>query len=257
MRKLGIGALVAALAAIGVGACSLDAGTGPGQVNVPVAHPENGRPILFVGNSLTYVNDLPGILQAMADSAGGKKLAVATVAFPNYALEDHWAEGTAVAAIKGGGWEFVIMQQGSSALISSRVSLRQWTGNFATEIRKVKAQTGLYMVWPQSDRQFDFQDVITSYTLAASDVDGTLFPVGAAWLAVWKRDPSVALYSADGLHPSIEGSYLAAAVMYAKLYGKSPVGLPARLRLHSGATVSVEKSLAALLQAAAAEVTGT
>ncbi len=148
------------------------------------------------------------------------------------------------------------MQQGSSALVSSRVNLRQWTGNFATEIRKVKAQPGLYMVWPQLDRQFDFQDVITSYTLAATDVDGTLFPVGSAWLAVWKRDPSVALYSADGLHPSIAGSYLAAAVMYAKLYRKSPAGLPAGLRLHSGATVSVEKGLAALLQAAAAKVTG-
>lgn len=257
MQKSGIGALVLALFAIGVGACSLDAGTGPGLNKIPVAHPEEGRPILFVGNSLTYVNDLPGILQAMGDSAGGRKLAVATVAFPNYALEDHWAEGTALAAIKGGGWEFVIMQQGSSALVSSRVNLRQWTGNFATEIRKVDAQPGLYMVWPQSDRQFDFQDVITSYTLAAADVDGTLFPVGSAWLAVWKRDPSVALYSADGLHPSIEGSYLAAAVMYAKLYEKSPVGLPARLRLRSGATVSVEKGLAALLQAAAAEVTGT
>jgi hypothetical protein len=149
------------------------------------------------------------------------------------------------------------MQQGSSALPDSRVNLRQWTKNFSAEIRKVNSQPGIYMVWPQADRQFDFQDVITSYTLAASDVNGTLFPVGAAWLAVWKRDPSVALYSPDGLHPSIAGSYLAAAVMYAKLYAKSPVGLPAAVRTHSGATVSVSKELAALLRAAAAEVTGT
>lgn len=257
MRKLGIGALLAVITATITGACSLDTPLAPGSGTIPVAHPENGRPILFVGNSLTYVNDLPGILQAMADSAKGKKLDVATVAFPNYALEDHWAEGSALQAIRGGGWEYVIMQQGSSALLESRVNLRQWTKNFAAEIRKVNAEPGLYMVWPQSDRQFDFQDVITSYTLAASDVNGTLFPVGAAWLAAWKRDPSVALYSPDGLHPSIAGSYLAAAVMYAKLYAKSPVGLPAALRLHSGATVSVSKDLAALLQAAAAEVTGT
>jgi hypothetical protein len=257
MKKLGISALLAVLVAAITGACSLDTTLAPGSGDVPVAHPENGRPILFVGNSLTYVNDLPGILQAMADSAGGAKLAVATVAFPDYALEDHWAQGSAVKAIKGGGWEYVIMQQGSSALPDSRINLRQWTKNFAAEIRKVSAQPGLYMVWPQSDRQFDFQDVITSYTLAASDVNGTLFPVGSAWLAAWKRDPSIALYSPDGLHPSIAGSYLAAAVMYAKLYGKSPVGLPAGLRLHSGATVSIDRNLAALLQAAAAEVTGT
>lgn len=256
MRKIGFSALLALAAAALCGACLNDP-LDPGLGTVPVAHPENGRPILFVGNSLTYVNDLPGILQAMADSAGGAKLAVASVAFPDFALEDHWAQGSALRAIQGGGWEYVIMQQGSSALLESRINLRQWTKNFATEIRKVNAQPGLYMVWPQSNRQFDFQDVVTSYTLAASDVNGTLFPVGSAWLAVWKRDPSVALYSSDGLHPSIAGSYLAAAVMYAKLYGKSPVGLPAALRLHSGATVSVEKNLAALLQASAAEVTGT
>lgn len=256
MRKFGISALLAVSAVALSGACSLDVPLSPGQV-VPVAHPENGRPILFVGNSLTYVNDLPGILQALADSAGGARLAVETVAFPDYALEDHWVEGTALAAIKGGGWEYVIMQQGSSALLESRINLRQWTKNFSAEIRKVNATPGIYMVWPQSDRQFDFQNVITSYTLAASDVGGTLFPVGSAWLAVWKRDPSVALYSPDGLHPSIAGSYLAATVMYAKLYGKSPVGLPATLRLHSGATVIVDKELAKLLQAAAAEVTGT
>jgi hypothetical protein len=251
MRKLGIGTLIAALAAIISGACSLD------DTVVPQAHPDKGRPILFVGNSLTYVNELPAILEAMADSAGGKKLAVESVAYPDFALQDHWAEGTALKAIKRGGWEMVILQQGSSALPENRANLRQWTAAFAVEIRKVNAQPGLYMVWPQSDRQFDFQNVITSYTLAAADVNGTLFPVGAAWLAVWKRDPAVQLYSPDGLHPTIAGSYLAAAVIYAKLYDKSPVGLPATLRLSSGATVSVTKDLAAILQAAAAEVTGT
>ena len=115
MRKIGISALLALVTAALCGACLKDP-FDPGIATVPVAHPENGRPILFVGNSLTYVNDLPGILQAMADSAGGAKLAVGTVAFPDFALEDHWAQGSALQAIRGGGWEYVIMQQGSSAL---------------------------------------------------------------------------------------------------------------------------------------------
>jgi hypothetical protein len=49
-----------------------------------------GRRILFAGNSLTYVNDLLGMLQSLADSAGGDRLAVETVAGPNVALVDHW-----------------------------------------------------------------------------------------------------------------------------------------------------------------------
>src|SRR6188508_2687323 len=145
MRKIGISALLALITAALCGAC-LEDPLDPGIATVPIAHPELGRPILFVGNSLTYVNDLPGILQAMADSAGGAKLAVATVAFPDFALEDHWAQGAALQAIKGGGWEYVIMQQGSSALPDSRINLRQWTKNFAVEIRKVNAKPGIYMV---------------------------------------------------------------------------------------------------------------
>ncbi|HZK78808.1 MAG TPA: hypothetical protein VFC35_07860 [Gemmatimonadaceae bacterium] len=58
MRKLRIGTLIAAIAAIVTGACSLD------DTVVPQAHPDNGRPILFVGNSLTYVNELPSIRQS-------------------------------------------------------------------------------------------------------------------------------------------------------------------------------------------------
>ena len=54
-----------------------------------------------------------------------------------------------------------------------------------------------------------------------------LFPVGEAWLAAQRLDPSIPLYAFDGLHPSGEGSYLAALVMYATLYAKSPIGLPA------------------------------
>lgn len=39
-----------------------------------------GLQVLFIGNSHTYVNDVPGILQALADSAGEEKLAVQSLA---------------------------------------------------------------------------------------------------------------------------------------------------------------------------------
>jgi hypothetical protein len=251
MRKLGLQSLLLAGAIILSGACSLDSSSDPTPIS------GNGRSILFVGNSLTYENDLPGMLAALADSAKGEKLDVQSVAFPNFALEDHWSEGTALAAIRRGGWSVVILQQGSSALSESRINLRQWTNNFANEIRKTNGTPALYMVWPASDRQFDFQNVIDSYTLAAQDVNGILFPVGAAWLAVWKRDSTIPLYAPDGLHPTIQATYLAAAVIYAKLYGKSPVGLPGSLRLSSGTTITIPPAIAAVLQASAAEVTGT
>ena len=218
-----------------------------------------GTPVLFVGNSLTYVNDLPGIVQAFADSAGGPGLAVETVAFPDYALIDHWNEGVTAGHARGeiakGGWKFVVLQQGPSSVEANRDTLRLTTKLFAQDISRVGATTALLSAWPTIDRRQDFPRAIESYTLAASDVNGVLLPVAAAWLAAWKRDSTLALYS-DGLHPSIAGSYLSALAVYAALQHHSPVGLPSRLRLRSGATLFVDPKVAAVLQAAAAEATG-
>ncbi len=54
-----------------------------------------------------------------------------------------------------------------------------------------------------------------------------LFPVGEAWLAAWRRDPSVPLYGPDGFHPTPTATYLAALVIYQQVTGRSPAGLPA------------------------------
>jgi|SRR5689334_10313510 len=216
-----------------------------------------GRPVLFVGNSLTYVNDLPLIVEALADSVPGltpaQRIAPAMAAFPDFALEDHWANGTAVKAIDQGKWSVVVLQQGSSALEESRINLREWTKKFDTKIRAVGARTAMYAVWPLSSRQFDFDRVNESYTLAATDVDGMLFPVGEAWRAAWRRDPNMALYDIDGLHPSIRGSYIGGLVITSMLLDRSPVGMPARIALRTGAVVSIPQADAAILQEAAAE----
>lgn len=212
-----------------------------------------GRPVLFIGNSYLYQADIPGILQALADSAGGDKLAVETVAGPDLALIDHWKEGTAVREIRKGGWEWVVLQQGPSSVGVNRDTLLIATRLFAEEIAKVGAGPALFSAWPAEPRRQDFERAIESYTLASAEVKGLLLPVAAAWLAAWARDPTVALY-ADGLHPSPAGAYLSALVIYSRLLEQSPRGLPRSLRLRSGATLSLPAGLAALLQEAAQEV---
>jgi hypothetical protein len=216
-----------------------------------------GRPILFVGNSLTYVNDLPFIVEALADSVPGltpaQRLAPAMTAYPDYALQDHWTNGAAVRAIDDGKWDIVILQQGSSALDESRVLLREWTKKFDAKIKAAGARTAMYAVWPLATRQFDFDRVNESYTLAAADVNGMLFPVGEAWRAAWRIDPNLALYAADGLHPSVRGSYVAGLVITSMLLDRSPVGMPAKLTIRTGATITIPPAEAATLQRAAAE----
>lgn len=51
--------------------------------------------------------------------------------------------------------------------------------------------------------------------------------------AICSRDHAeINLYDGDGHHASREGTYLAACVFYAKLFGRTPVGLPSNLSLY-------------------------
>lgn len=224
----------------------LDSATEPGVE--PIGE---GRRVLFIGNSYLYSLDIPGMVQALADSAGGDKLAVATVAYPDVALSDHLAVGSAIPAIRQGQWEWVVLQQGPSSVPANREALRQSVRSFAGEIASVGAVPALFSAWPSETRLQDFPAAIESYRLAAADVNGLFLPVASAWLEAWELAPGSDLY-ADGLHASAEGAYLSALVIYAQLLGKTPVGLPASLRTRSGVAILLPAATAETLQAAAA-----
>jgi len=55
--------------------------------------------ILFVGNSLTYTNNLPELVKIEAQTKD-LKLKTKMIAFPNYALEDHLNNGNVQKLIK-------------------------------------------------------------------------------------------------------------------------------------------------------------
>lgn len=194
-----------------------------GQAPTEVAFPPGSTRVLFIGNSLTYTNDLPGMFIALARLAGDANVYAASVAFPNYALEDHWAEGSARRMLGERKWEFVVLQQGSSALPASQVHLRDWTMQFAPAIRASGAVPVLYMVWPLSTRVFDFPNVLQSYRDAAASVGGLFAPAGDGWTAYGNLN---VLYSPDGLHPTVLGTYVAAAVLLERVRGIRPEQLP-------------------------------
>jgi hypothetical protein len=63
-----------------------------------------------------------------------------------------------------------------------------------------------------------------AYTAAANDNDAFVIPVGLAFARSVAKRPQVNLYARDKRHPSLEGTYLAAATVYAALYRQTPVG---------------------------------
>lgn len=226
-------------------------GTGPDDD--PQPDPSATIRILFVGNSLTYVNDLPGMVKALADSAGIAGVQTAQVAKPDYALQDHWNDGQARSVIARGGWHVVVMQQGPSAVAANRANLRQWVATFSDLIRSKGGEPALYQIWPQQVNFSDFDASSESYRLAALDVQGAFLQAGNAWRAAWARDPALVLYASDGLHASVAGTYLAALTVFGGLFHRSVVGAPAVLSV-PGATIQIPAARALLFQQAADEV---
>ena len=53
------------------------------------------------------------------------------------------------------------------------------------------------------------------------------------------------LYSSDGNHPSLSGSYLAAVVIYATITGNDPVGLPNSTSLSDDVVIKLQKAATA------------
>jgi hypothetical protein len=215
------------------------------------AHAETRPPlrVLFVGNSLTATNDLPAVVAGLT-RATGRSLEYRTIAFGGFALEDHWAQGDARAALASRNWDVVVMQQGPSALPESQVNLRAWASRFADEARAAGTRPALLTVWPESYRRGALRDVIASYRRAASAARADLFPAGLAWQIAWECRPALRLYGPDGFHPSALGTYAAALVLFGRLFKAPLVGIralmPARVRTRT----------AVLLQKAAARSLG-
>jgi hypothetical protein len=203
--------------------------------------------VLFVGNSLTYTNDLPNMLRELFSLGGAGEIVIGDETSGGFGLQDHWVSG-ARDRIAEGNWDVVILQQGPSAT-EGRPSLLDYSQRFAAEIRAVGAEPALYMVWPSADRLFDFSGVSDSYAAAAALVDGMLFPAGEAWLAAWRADQDLRLYGPDLFHPASRGTYLAALVMYQQLSGRDPRDLPATIPGFG----DIDQGTADLLQQAAFE----
>lgn len=198
--------------------------------------------VLFVGNSLTAANDLPGTVAALAQGAGAA-IEYDVRAPGGFALEDHWTTTDVEAAIANGRYDVVVLQQGPTSLPESRVNLLEWGHTFAVAIRAAGARPAFFTVWPESWRSDAFDAVIYAYRAAARDNHALLLPAGLAWKNVLRTNHGIKLYGPDGFHPSRLGTYLAAVTIASGLTGKPAVGMQ---RL--GVSVRVAK----ILQRAAA-----
>jgi hypothetical protein len=211
--------------------------------------------ILFLGNSLTAGNDVPGLVKAMAE-AGGVPVFVHALTPGGVGMEDHWNNPQTREMVGWGRWTHVVLQQGPSSRPESQADLKKWAEIWGREIRVQGATPVFYMVWPVKSEPQMFPEVAKSYRAGAEAAKGTVAATGEAWQELLRLDPTAELYS-DDLHATPLGSYLAALVLTHRLTGVKPEKVPGKLTLESGAVVEVPaEKLEAVRRAAEKAIEG-
>jgi hypothetical protein len=226
-----IPALVASLAILALLAGSLVFGRGTG-----CAFAGDGcLRVLFIGNSYTSVNDLPGTFAALVRSGGGA-VETAMIAPGGAFLADHAASSEVAAAIAGTAWTAVVLQEQSQAPAVPAVRDAQMAPAAAAlvaMIRQAGAHPYLLETWAHRDgwpeRGLDRAAMQAAINAAYREVGArnaaVVVAAGEAWSRAVREAPEIVLWQADGSHPTPAGTYLAACVLYATLTGHSPEGL--------------------------------
>lgn len=189
-----------------------------------VAGPSNERvrSILFLGNSLTYYNDLPAMVERAAQAAG-VNLRIGSVALPNVAVIDH-ADGLTPAreAIAAQRWDLVVLQQGPTPEGICRDTLALGAERLAPLIAAAGGSVAVLSPWTRITVPGFLPEARRSAVIAANAVQGKVLFVGDAWRLAMERDPSLQLHSSDGYHPGPTGSWLAALLIVEQVFAPSP-----------------------------------
>jgi len=214
---------------------------------------------LFVGNSYTYVNDLPSMIGQLAAAAGTRRFDPVQECPGGFTLKQHWDSGADTQLLPGSQFEWMVLQDQSQEpaldLSILETDLYPYVTQLDAAARDSGARTVLFLTWARQngdpenapgDTYDAMQDrLIRGYETIAARLHLPVAPVGIAWRNALRQQPGLALWQSDGSHPELAGTYLAACVFFQVLYGRSAVG--------NGFTAGLDAGTAGALQQIAAD----
>lgn len=209
-----------------------------------------GLNVLFLGNSYTYVNDVPNLVENLA-KAEGLTLTYGEHTGGGWTLEKHWNSDKTLNLIRDGNWDVVIIQEQSRRTSDKPKDVCQnsftYANLLADEVHKhnPEAKIQWYLTWGRpfgdDDRCQDIpqvctfdgmQDAITETYSAYGCMfkPGQVAPVGEGFrqykLMLGEAEFST-LYNTNGVsdhHASLKGSYLSACAHFSTLFGRKCLG---------------------------------
>jgi hypothetical protein len=216
--------------------------------------------VLIIGNSYTFHHALPTLLRLVAEGVpGGPHLVVDTEARGGYSLRSHWRSGQALARIRTGHYSHVVLQGHSMSALDHPDELAADAERFKQAIDAATGHTVFYATWARSPeaRLYRTHKIVHSFEEMTDRVDAAyasisqrlgagLAPVGRAFERALVQNPKLALWDADGSHPTVAGSFMAACVLYGAITGADP-------RASTGVPEGLSASHATLIRAVAAQ----
>ncbi|MEZ0324327.1 MAG: hypothetical protein ACAH95_00330 [Fimbriimonas sp.] len=173
--------------------------------------------ILFLGNSHTASNDVPGMVRQMLETDGSKRTVTTRMIIHGF-LEDQAQNVATRRELASGTWDVVVLQ---GAKLSSSHKFK-YPHDGAIEIAKLAKRSGarvlIYAEWPRkgwAERDY----ILDEYGQIAKAAKVDIVPIPIVWDRVLYRKPELPMWSSDGNHAAPLGSYLAAVCLYFAIDG--------------------------------------
>jgi len=202
--------------------------------------------VLFIGNSMTFFWAIPESLQAMLET-GTKELRIEAhrSLYGGKWLEYHFNKTDAAELIKTGGFDFVVLQEGSGHPLKDPDLFFKYAKKFDRLIRKSGAGTLLYPS-PIHLKNTDAErrEVMQRFVELSKKINAQIIPVCETLRLCYAERPDTVWHNSDGVHIGMHGGYAVACTFYAALTGGAPFPPPAILVQQVG----IDPDLAVFIQ---------
>ena len=188
------------------------------------------RRVLFVGNSLTYVNNLPGAFASLAPA--GARVSVDAFAKPGASLQDDLGDPVLVRLLAQGRYTDVVFQErgGDAVCMRSAASCREWVAaERASKVLAEAARAGGARVFYLGTWQLNPQVepwLIHGERRIAKRMRAHYIPIGSDWIALRSAYPRADWLAPDGEHPGHATTALLAARVWQAVTGKPAMQRP-------------------------------
>ena len=103
-------------------------------------------------------------------------------------------------------------------------NFHKYVAEHSDTIRSKGMEPMLFMSWPYKNKPLMMQELRQEFIKAANKNNILLIPAGEAFYSFTRSYPDIDLYTQDLRHPSKEGTYLAAAVVFATIFNTAVEG---------------------------------